>query len=179
MRLAELLASIALVGLMMAGLFVLADQAQRAYAVGSATVASQQNARVALARLAADLRGAGAGPLGAFEAIAVAEPERVVLQSDLDGDGRIASSGERITWLLRAGVLRRDAGGGAQPFVGDVRAFALGYLDLHDQPTRVPGDVRTVTVTLTTGVGDPGIAALPAAAAATTTLATRVRLRNR
>ena len=179
MQLAELLASIALIGLMMAGLFVLADQAQRVYAIGRATVASQQNARVALERLAADLRGAGAGPPGAFDAIAVAEAERVVLQSDLDGDGRIASPGERITWVLRAGVLRRDAGGGAQLFVGDVRAFALGYLDLRDRPTSVPADVRTVTVTLTTGVGDPGIASLPAAAAATTTLATRVRLRNR
>ena len=101
MRLAELLISVALVGLAMAGLFVLADQAQRAYAVGSATAASQQNARVALERLAADLRSAGAGPPGAFDAIAAAEPARVVLQSDLDGDGWIAGSGESVTWLLR------------------------------------------------------------------------------
>ena len=168
MSLAELLASIALVGLAMAGLFVLADQAQRAYAVGSATVASQQNARVALERLATDLRGAGAGPPGPFDAVAVAEPERVVLQSDLDGDGRIAGAGESVTWLLRGSVLRRDAGGGAQPVVGDVRAFRLGYLDARGETTPVPADVRTVTVTLTTIAG--GV---------TTTLATRVRLRNR
>lgn len=178
MRLAELLVSIALVGLAMAGLFVLADQAQRAYAVGSATVASQQNARMALERLAADLRSAGAGPPGAFDAIAAAEPERVVIQSDLDGDGRIAGAGETVAWLLREGVLRRDAGGGAQPVVDDVRAFSLGYLDGRGRPTRVPGDVRTVTVTLTTGAGaaDDGLAAGPGM---TTTLATRVRLRNR
>ncbi|MGH7355945.1 MAG: PilW family protein [Candidatus Rokuibacteriota bacterium] len=178
MRLTELLISVALVGLAMAGLFVLADQAQRAYAVGSATVASQQNARVALERLAADLRSAGAGPPGAFDAIAAAEPGRVVLQSDLDGDGRIAGSGESVAWLLRGDVLRRDAGGGAQPVVGDVRAFRLGYLDARDQPTAVPGDVRTVTVTLTTGAAATG-GGLVSPAASTTTLATRVRLRNR
>jgi hypothetical protein len=163
----------------MAGLFVLADQTQRAYAVGRAVVASQQNARLALERLSADLRSAGAGPPGAFDAVATAEPGQVTLQSDLDGDGRIAGPGETITWLLRADVLRRDAGGGAQPVVKDVRAFRLDYLDDRDRATAVPGEVRSVSVTLTTGAGDAPVGPAPAAAAATTTLATRVRLRNR
>src|SRR5438874_6704993 len=43
-----------------------------------------------------------------FDAIAVAERERVVLHVDQDGDGRADARGETITWRLAGAVLRRD-----------------------------------------------------------------------
>jgi type II secretory pathway component PulJ len=169
--LAELLVTLALLGLTLAGLFTGLDHVQRAYAIGAARVVSQQSARIAVERLARELRGAGAGD-GAFDAISVAEPARVVLHGDLDGDGTAAGGGETITWRLAGTVLRRDAGGGAQPIVEGVRSLLLEYLDSAGRPTSVPGEVRTVVITLTTVGGQPG-------ADGATTLRTRVRLRNR
>lgn len=171
MSLPELLVSLALLALTLAGLFTGLDHVQRAYAIGAARVAAQQSARIAVERLAREIRGAGVGP-GAFDAIAVAEPARIVLRSDLDGDGTAAGRGETVVWTLAGTVLRRDAGGGAQPVVEGVRSLLLEYLDAVGQPTGAPGEVRTVVITLTTEGRQAG-------ADGATTLATRVRLRNR
>ncbi len=171
MNLAELLVSLTLLGLALAGLFTSLDQIQRAYAVGTAALEAQQSARVALERLAGELRGAGFGG-GGFDAIALAEPARVTLQSDLDGDGAIAANGETVTWRLAGTTLRRDAGGGAQPVVEGVRSLRLAYLDGAGEPASTPGAVRTVVIALTTEGAAPG-------AGGALTLATRVRLRNR
>jgi type II secretory pathway component PulJ len=169
--LAELLVTLAVLGLTLAGLFTGLDHGQHAYAIGMARVESQQSARIALERLARELRGAGAGG-EAFDAISVAEPERVVLHVDLDGDGAARGRGETIAWRLAETVLRRDAGGGAQPVVEGVRSLRLEYLDVAGRPARAPGEVRSVVITLTTEGGRPG-------AGGATTFTTRVGLRNR
>ena len=172
MTLTELLVTLALVGMLATATLGLLEQGQRAWATGAARAESQQSARVALARLVADVRAAGFGG-DAFDAVAIAEPERVVLQQDLDGDGAIAASGERVTWRLAGSILRRDAGGGAQPVANGVRALALRYFDAHGVATTTPHEVRSVVVVLTT-VPEGAVAATP-----TTTVSTRVRLRNR
>ncbi|MBI2159980.1 MAG: hypothetical protein HYU25_06345 [Candidatus Rokubacteria bacterium] len=149
-NLAELLTVTALVGLTLSGTLAALQQGLQAY-------------------LTREIRGAGAGG-AAFDAIAVAERERIVLQFDLDRDGAITRRGETVTWRLADTVLRRDAGGGAQPVVNGVRRLVLQYLDARDQPARAPGEVRTVAITLVTeGEGGTGL----------TTLTTRVRSRNR
>ena len=177
MSLAELLVALAIIGLVLSGVFGILDQGQRLYATGAARVESQQTARIALERLAREIRHAGEGKAGAdFPAVSVAEPSRIVLHFDVNGDGLITASGETVTWLLRAGVLRRDAGGGAQPIINGVRDFALGYLDAHGVPTTVPSAVRTVAITLTT---EPDHVAADPSRRAATTVSTSVRLRNR
>ena len=172
MTLTELLVTLALAGVLSAAALGLLEQGQRAWATGAARAESQQSARIALARLAADVRVAGFGGHG-FDAVAIAEPERIVLQQDLDGDGAIAASGERLTWRLGGSILRRDAGGGAQPVINGVRRLALRYLDERGMETSLPQEVRSVVVTLTTAPeGATGTAP-------TATVSTRVRLRNR
>jgi prepilin-type N-terminal cleavage/methylation domain-containing protein len=170
--LTELLVSLALVAVVSLAALSVLEQGQRAWATGAARVESQQSARVALARLVADVRVAGFGGDG-FDAVAIAEPARIVLQQDLDGDGAIAASGERVTWRLAGSILRRDAGGGAQPIVNGVRAFDLRYFDARGVVTAVPHDVRSVVVALTTA---PDGAPAPTP---TATVSTRIRLRNR
>lgn len=172
MTLAELLVALSLVGLLAAATVGFLEQGQRAWAVGAARAETQQSARVALIRIVADVRAAGFGG-DAFDAVAVAEPQRMVLQQDLDADGAIAASGERVTWRLAGSILRRDAGGGAQPIVNGVRALELRYFDAGGSATTTPGDVRSVTVTLTT---EPERAV---SSAGTATVSTHVRLRNR
>ena len=175
--LADLLVSTALLGLTCGATLVLLEQGQQAWAVGSARVEAQQSARAALTWLSAELRiaGQGGGPrsLPAFSAV---EPARVVLHVDRNRDGVVAGAGETITWRLAGDVLRRDAGGGAQPVINGVRALTLSYLDAAGLPTTDPLAVRRILITLTTR---PDHAPSNTTRGLGTTLTTEVTLRNR
>src|SRR6185295_14621363 len=109
-NLTDLLAALAALGLVLAATLTVFAQGQGAYTRGAARVESQQGARVALARMAREIRQAGARG-GTLPPIAVAEGQRIVLQRDAD----------TVTWQLVSGVLRRNAGAGAQPIVNGVR----------------------------------------------------------
>src|SRR2546430_1311610 len=143
--LAELLVALVTFGLVAAAVVTLLDEGQRAWAYGAARAETQQSARVVMARLTAEIRGAGRGGQG-FDAVAVAAPEQIVLQQDLDGDGVIAARGERGTWRLAGAILRRGAGGGAQPVIKGARAGTLGDLGprrpCHRPPHHESADVR-------------------------------------
>ncbi|HEV8473871.1 MAG TPA: hypothetical protein VGR82_13920 [Methylomirabilota bacterium] len=173
MTLTDLLVSLALLGVLSAALFSISDSSHRAWAYGAARVETQQSARAAVARLAAEIRAAGRGG-EAFDAVAVTEPQRIVLQQELNGDGVISANGERVTWRLAGSILRRDAGGGAQPVINGVRALSLTYYDAAGAPTATPGAVRSVEIRLTTQPDHSG-----PASTASATFVTRVRLRNR
>ena len=168
--LAELLTSITVLSVLMAGMLGILEQGQRAYAMGAARVEAQQNARVALTRLMADIRAAGDGGPG-FDAVAIAEPQRLMLHQDTDGDGVLTGSGETVVWRLSGATLRRSAGGGAQPVLDRVEHFALTYFDASDVATPSPAAVRSVGITLTTRSMHAGVRG--------GAFATRVRLRNR
>jgi hypothetical protein len=171
--LAELLVSVAVLGLLLGGTLAVLEEGQRAWAYGTARVEAQQSARAAVVRMAREIRQAGLGPV---PAVAVAEPSRLTIHLDLDGDGVIAPTRETITWLLSGRVLRRNAGGGAQPIVNGVRALAFTYLDVGGRPTAEPADVRMIGVQLTAG---PDVARAGPAAAVAVTVSTLVHLRNR
>ena len=178
MLFAELLVATALLGLIFAATTPVLQHVLAAYADGAARVETQQAARVALERLAHDIRGAGyGGGADRFAAVAVAEASRIVLQFDLDGDGAIAGSGETVTWRLApGGVLRRDAGAGGQPIVNGVRAFALTYLEASGAVTSLASAVRAVRIELITESVRP---ASPGARGVSSALVTTVVLRNR
>lgn len=170
--LVETLVALAATGLLLAGSLTLLVQGQRAWVDGAARVEAQQAARVALLRLASDLRQAGRGMGWTGAVLTVAEGTRLALRVDADGDGAATGPGETITWRLVGGVLRRSAGAGAQPVINGVESLAFAYVDAAGRPTSDPGAVRLVTITLTTRAGRPG-------AGGVTTVTTRVRLRNR
>ena len=175
MHLADLLVAIAIFGGVSAAMFTLLQEGLRVYAVGASRAESQQSGRIALERLAGEIRTAGLGPHPAtFAAISVAEPTHIVLHRDLDGDGVVAGSGETIAWRLTGKTLRRDAGGGAQPIIDGVRSFALEYLDASGGPVQIPDEVRSVVITLVTeaawDLADRSVV---------TSFSTQARLRNR
>jgi len=156
--LAELLVVVAVLGLVMAGLFMLLVSTIQSYAYGAARVEAQQAARFGLDRMARELREAGFDPKGAgFPAIAVAEPTRVVLQHDLNGNGVIDPTRDRVTYLLRDSVLRRDAGGGAQPLVEGVRSLRLTYYDRAGVETTRAAHVTSVRIRLEVGEGGAAV----------------------
>jgi hypothetical protein len=172
--LAELLVSLAVLGLLLGATLVLGDSGQRLYADGAARVEAQQAARIALERMAREIRQAGYGA-ATPSAIAVAERSRIVLLLDRDGNGAIAGNGETITWRLAGRILRRDAGGGAQPVVNGVRDLELRYYDGEGRETGVAADVRAVGLTL---VVEPDRAPAERARRAAVTVTTHVQLRN-
>lgn len=150
--LVEALTAAALLGLLLSGILGLLSTGTHSYGVGALRVDLQQGVRLVLERMARELREAGYDPTGAgFPAVVVAEPTRVAVQRDLNGNGVIDPTRERVTFLLRAGVLRRDAGGGAQPMLAGVRRFVLTYRDHAGIATTDPARVALVHVELEAG----------------------------
>jgi hypothetical protein len=149
--LADVLVSTAVLGLTLGATLVTLEQGQQAWAVGVARVEAQQSGRAALTWLTGELRtaGRGRGPRPVV-ALSAAEPSRLVLHVDRDHDGVVAGAGETVTWRLAGDILRREAGGGAQPVINGVRAFTLVYRDAAGQPTADPAAVHRVVITLVT-----------------------------
>lgn len=176
MSLHELLVAIAVSGVVLSATYGVFTQGLRAHAVGAARVEAHEAARAALFRMSAEIRDAGRGARWMDAAVAVAEPSRIVLASDLDDDGTTNDRGEQITWQLVGSVLRRNAGAGAQPVANGVSVLALRYFDAAGRPTTIPSAVTTVDITL---VVEPTTAASSLASGMATTMSTRVRLRNR
>jgi hypothetical protein len=176
MSLGELLVAGALTAVVLGGMYALLDQGLRAYTVGSARAEDQQAARAALARLSAELRYAGRGVRRTGPAITVADPSRLVIASDLDDDGTVDDRGELITWHLDGSILRRNAGGGAQPVANGVRALEFRYFDAGGRVTALPTEVRAVEVSLLVGPDGPDSMFTRGTA---TRMTTRVRIRNR
>ena len=175
MTLTDLLTSTAVLGLLMGATLVTLQQGQRAWDVGAARVEAQQSARAALAWLTAEARSAGQGQAAAA-ALSVAEPTRLVLHVDRNANGVIAGAGETIAWRLDRDILRRDAGGGAQPVINGVRMLAFTYFDADGGVTADPGAVRSIRITLSTRADH---ARSMAGAGLGATLTTEIRLRNR
>jgi type II secretory pathway component PulJ len=175
--LADLLVSTAVLGVTLGATLVTLEQGQQAWAVGTARVEAQQSGRAALAWLAAELRTAGQGTGPRRDAaLAVAEPARVALRVDRNRDGVIAGPTETVTWRLAGDILRRDAGGGAQPVINGVRALRFAYVDATGAPTTDPAAVRRLSITLVTRADHAtSLAARDLAAVFTT----EVHLRNR
>jgi type II secretory pathway component PulJ len=152
--LAELLVSLAVLALVMAAVSGVLAGGFQAYGWGAARVLAQQGGRIALERMAVELREAGYDPTGAgIQAIVAAAPALVTFQRDLNGNGVVDATRERVTFLLRPGdtVLRRDAGGGAQPIVEDVHRLTLTYLDRAGAPASDPAAIALVHISLEVG----------------------------
>lgn len=153
--LVELLVATAVVGLVMAGILGMLVGGLDAYRFGADRVEAQQTARAALERMAKELREAGYDPTGAGVApIVLAQPTEVAFQRDLNANGVIDPTRERVSFLLRGTVLRRDAGGGAQPLAENVRDFHLRYLDRGGADTTDVRRIRLIRIRLE--VSDPG-----------------------
>ena len=158
--LVDLLVALAVGGGMLAATATLLHLGLHAWVWGAARVEAQQSARYALERMAGELREAGYDPTASGLApVVVAEPARVEFQRDMNGNGVIDPTRERVTYLLRAGesILRRDAGGGAQPVINGVRALRLTYLDRAGAETTDPAAVLAVRVRLEVGSAGTGV----------------------
>jgi type II secretory pathway component PulJ len=152
--LVEVLVAAAVMALLMTATLSILQSGLAAWGWGSGRVGAQQAIRAALERMGRELREAGYDPTSAgVLAVVVAEPTRIVFQRDLNGNGLIDPTQERVTYLLRGGetTLRRDAGAGAQPIAEGVRRFVLLYFDRDGVPTTDPALIASVRIELEVG----------------------------
>ena len=165
--LAELLVACAVVALVMAGLLITLQSGQEAYLRGSNEVEATQSVRVAIERMAQELRGAGFCPTctGAppFTAITAQSATGFTIQNDWDGDGVITTAGtvtdangnvrgEQVVYAFAGGAITRRETGDAMPLTlaTGINALTFTYQDSAGVTTGTPDNIRTVIVTATT-----------------------------
>jgi prepilin-type N-terminal cleavage/methylation domain-containing protein len=162
--LSELLVALAVLALVLAGLTTIHQGVLQAYVAGSNRTEAQQNARVALERMARAIRETR-DPL----TLAVETSLTVVDQN----------TALPVTFSLNAGALIRTTNGVDEVVIGRVQALTFTYRDAADNvlapPVGTPANVFRVQITLQTASEDP------AAGGPTDTraqLVASVRLRN-
>jgi len=189
--LAEFLVAIALVGLIMTGLLTLMMTSNQTYLTGSNQIEAQQAARVALARMVREIRGAGYNPKGALclpvtNCPIVGAPGKggldstaLMIQNDTDNDG-VFEATEHIAYTLNGTDLQRQdfaVDAAPQTIVGGIQWLEFKYLDQNGVETKKVEDVRSVQISLTTQPEtQPGTWQ---AGRVLVTMSDQVRLRNR
>ena len=150
--LADLLTSMAVIGLLMAALFLTLQQGQAAYLFGAGRAEVQQNARVALDLLTRDLR------TGAQ--ISAASATSITFRF-LDETSTFVT----VQYALNGANLERNqtvpAPATAQPelVIGGISNLTFTYYDVNNVVTTTAANVRTVDITLTTQPEDTSLAA--------------------
>jgi hypothetical protein len=113
-------------------------------------VAADQDATLALARLAREIRDAGYDEASTVPPIVTAGPDHLELIADLNGDGDTGDSFEHVAYAYRADrrqVTRRSGNGSAQPFADNVPpgGFRLSYWTGNGQPVGVAAPALSMT----------------------------------
>jgi hypothetical protein len=161
------------------------------YLTGSNQIEAQQAARVALARMVREIRGAGYSPTGVPTGVPCAPTTTtncpivptataLVVQNDTDADGTFEAN-ERIEYTLNGTDLQRrdfaDVDPTPQTIVGGIQALIFTYLDEIDAPTALPANIRSVQISLTTRPENQP--ATWQAGRVSVTMSDKIRLRNR
>ncbi|PYM44884.1 MAG: hypothetical protein DME14_21535 [Candidatus Rokuibacteriota bacterium] len=167
--LAELLTAMAVLGLLMAGLFLTLQEGQTVYLYGAGRAEVQQNARVALERMLRELRTASS------VATSSANDVKFTFLDD-------TAASVTVEYNLNGTNLQRNqtvpaAAGQPDILVGGVTTFAVTYYDINNVATTTAANVYAVDISITTRSDDATLASYsPANRRAT--VAGRVRLRN-
>lgn len=146
----ELMVSLGIAGILMAGIFAVYHTQLRAHMTQQLTVEMQQNLRAAMQIMAREVRMAGYNPTtSAGAGITTMLANSFQFTSDLDGNGDTAGTNENVRYGINAnGDLGRDTGGGLQDVAEFIDALNFVYLDEDGNITINPSDVRSVQVTI-------------------------------
>ncbi len=165
--LAELLVACVVVAFVMAGLLITLQSGQESYLRGANEVEATQSVRVAIERMAQELRVAGFCPTCGtppFDAITAQSATGFTIQNDWDGDGVITTPGtvtdangnvrgEQIIYSFTGGAITRQETGvdaSALTLATGINALTFTYQDSAGATTGTAANIRSVVVTLTT-----------------------------
>jgi prepilin-type N-terminal cleavage/methylation domain-containing protein len=174
--LAELLVVIAVLGLVLAGLFLLQQGLQAYLGAANHAVAAQQDARVAVELLGRELRQACAittspAPTATSIEFTIVDPAAAAAV-DCSATGSLLT----VQYALLGATLNRTVGGTTQPLIVGVTSLALTYFDTGGVATTAAANIRSVDIALTTQGENP--VATPASRTFAVSARDRVRLRN-
>lgn len=174
--LVELLITTALVGMVMAGLYVMLASSQEAYLVGTNQVEAMQNLRLGVDRMVQDLRVAGYCPTCSnacttpFAAITAQSATGFTIQYDWNADyncgtgtginttgsvnylGTGTQRGENVVYAVTGtNLTRREIGLDAAPVVlaSGVASATFTYLDANDVVTTTSANIRRIAIAIT------------------------------
>jgi prepilin-type N-terminal cleavage/methylation domain-containing protein len=168
--LAELLIATAMIGFVMAGTFVALQQGENAFQYSTGRVEVQQTARMAVDRMAHDLRTGST--------VTVSNASSVTFQY-IDDTGATVT----VQYSLTGTNLQRNqtnpVPAAAQPetLIGGVNALVLIYYDNNNVTTTTAANVRVVKIRVTTQPQDTSLASYNLANQRAV-FEDRVRLRN-
>ena len=154
--LVELLISMAVGGVVMAGICSAYYSQQESYITQDQVSAMQQNLRAGLWFMEREIRMAGYDPTGTANAgIVTANATSIRVTLDLNADGYTDDSNEDITYSLYASdgdgdsdLARKVGGGNNQPVADNIDVLNFVYLDQAGYITTTLPDIRSVQVTL-------------------------------
>jgi len=158
----EMLISSAVFAIVLLAIYTMLTASQVTYARGENKVELQQNARVAMRRMAREVRMAGYDPASAIPvqasqtAIQVANANTITFIADLDGD----DDSDQVTYRLQGNqIIRENAswvGGAWTPnpptsseLADSVSALSFTYFDSTDTATATLADIRRITLGIT------------------------------
>jgi len=168
--------------------YALYIQELKAQGVREHVLDMQQQARVVVDLVSREILMAGYDPRGVnrdtdltndFDGITY-DPAKLSIKADLNGNGITSDTNESIVFIhdAAAHMLRRNTGGGNQPFGEDIEAFVVDYLDQGGNPTSDSKAIRQVGISVTarTSHSDPQYA--KNGGYRTVTLHSRITMRN-
>jgi len=148
----------------------------------------QQQARVVIDVVSRELLMAGYDPCGVNRDVDLSndflgityDPSRLMIKADLNGNGLIADPNESITFVYdsKTHTLRRNTGGGNQPFGENIESFLVEYFDQGGNPTVDSANIQQVKITVTARTEDPDHKYVPNGGYRTVTLQSRLTPRN-
>jgi len=165
--LTELLTVLAVLALVLAAVVTIQQDALQAYITGSNKTEVQQNARVALERMAREIRETQSGLTTATAtSLTFVDP----------------NTGLAVTYALNGNTLTRTTNGATDIVIGGVQALTFAYYAIDSNivplgvPVGAPGTVFRVDITIQTG--SEGTVVAGGIADTRAELTTSVRLRN-
>jgi len=155
--LVELLITMAvatIVGLIIVTMYITSS---RTYTDQNRILDAQRSGRIELEAMTRVLRHAGLDPKRTAGAgVEVAEAARVTVTMDLNLDGDVADSGERVTFRRSGNFLQKGIGASWENLAEDVSEFRIDYWGENNAAIAVPGTnpaelakIRSLVVTLT------------------------------
>ncbi len=148
----------------------------------------QQQARVVIDVVGRELLMAGFDPRGVNNDVDLSndflgityDPGRLIIKADLNGNGLIADANESITFVydIKTYTLRRNTGGGNQPFGENIESFLVEYFDQKGNPTVDSTSIQQVKITVTARTEKPDTQFSKNSGYRTVTLHSRLTPRN-
>jgi len=134
---------------------------RKAYNIQEQVIEMTQIARAAMDMIGREVRMAGyfnsAKPM---QCDSSADPDFVGIPAtascleilaDLTGDGDTGDANEHIIYTFDSDerMIRRNTGGGAQPFAENIQNFSFTYLDSDGNPATTDAAIRNIRITIT------------------------------